>query len=151
MVLFASIIDRLPFIQPLFKRFPVLKQFIKFGIVGVINTFIDFAIYFSLTRLFGFFQEHYLFGNFIAFSCAATSSYFMNKHWTFRDKSKQISIQYIKFFLVCFVGLLLTELILFSLVHFVQIYDLLAKVAAVVVVMFWNFLINKFWTFKDNK
>ncbi len=128
----------------------MLKQFIRFGIVGVINTSLDFVIYAFLTRLFLFFDEHYLIANLISFSIATVNSYIFNKYWTFKDNSKQHKIQYTKFYLVSLCGLILTQTILYILVE-LGLYDLLAKAIAVGVVLFWNFFVNKFWTFKKTK
>lgn len=136
---------------PQLRNRPILKEIIKFSLVGSFNTFLDFSIYFSLTRLFPFWRENYLGANFISFIIAATSSYILNKTWTFRDKNKKIHIQYPKFLLVSTIGLILNETILYLLVSQVKIHDLLAKLIAVGVVMMWNFSLNKFWTFKTDK
>lgn len=124
-----------------------IKQFIRFALVGCLNTGLDFMIYAALTRLFLFWEEHYLIANFIAFSTATVNSYLLNKYWTFKDKSKKHSQQYAKFFTVSFIGLLLTEIILYMLVE-AGMHDLLAKLLAIGVILFWNFFANKMWTFK---
>lgn len=143
------------YIDPRFyiKKFPLLWEFAKFAMVGVVNTAIDFGLYFGLTRYIDFFsleKGNYMFlvANFIAFSAAATNSYFLNKYWTFKVKGGKMPVQFSKFFLVSLIGLFLNELFLFGLVSLVGLYDLLAKGAAIVVVLFWNYLANKFWTFK---
>ncbi|PIY96692.1 MAG: glycosyl transferase family 2 [Candidatus Kerfeldbacteria bacterium CG_4_10_14_0_8_um_filter_42_10] len=130
---------------------PILRQIIKFSLVGGFNTILDFSIYISLTRFWEFWQQNYLLANFVSFSFAATSSYIMNKTWTFRDKNKKIHIQYPKFLLVSIVGLLLNEITLYFIVSHLAIYDILGKIAASGVAMFWNFGANKFWTFKPEK
>src|SRR3972149_8476407 len=81
-----------------------MKQFIKFVIVGSVNTAIDFFIYFSLTRGADFFERHLLSANIIAFSIAATNSFFWNKKWTFRDQGKNYHVQYSKFLIVSIGG-----------------------------------------------
>jgi len=133
------------------SKYPGLKQFIKFCIVGTFNTFLDFGIYTSLTRLIGFFGHYYLIANFISFSCAVTSSFFLNKHWTFQNKEKKRAhIQYGKFWIVSGFGLGGNELILFILVRYFGVYDLLAKAIATGIILFWNFFMNKYWTFREN-
>ena len=133
------------------RKRPYIKQFVKFAIIGTVNTFIDFGIYFGLTRSSEFWEAHYLWANLIAFMTAATSSYIFNKNWTFRDKNKKVRIQFSKFLLVSATGLILNETILYLLVKHAELYDLLAKVLAVGVVLFWNFTINKLWTFKPQQ
>ena len=141
----------LRFIDPRFyiKRFPLLWEFFKFAVVGVVNTGIDFGLYFVLTRCTDLGDGNWiLLANFIAFSAAATNSYFLNKFWTFKVKGGKMPVQFSKFFLVSLVGLLLNEIILYSLVNGIDLHDLFAKAAAIVVVLFWNYLANKYWTFK---
>lgn len=133
------------------KKRPYIKQFVKFAIIGTANTFVDFGIYFGLTRTSEFWATHYLWANLIAFVVAATSSYVFNKNWTFKDSNKKIHIQYPKFLLVSAIGLLLNETILYLLVTHATFYDLLAKAMAAGVVLFWNFVINKIWTFRPQQ
>jgi putative flippase GtrA len=133
------------------KNRPYIEQFIKFAIIGTANTFIDFGIYFGLTRSSEYWENHYLWANFIAFAVAATSSYIFNKNWTFKDKNKKIHIQYPKFLLVSAVGLSINETFLFLLVTYAAFHDLWAKVMAAGFVLFWNFVINRIWTFRPQK
>jgi putative flippase GtrA len=130
------------------RKRPYIAQFVKFAIIGTANTFVDFGIYFGLTRSDQFWETHYLWANFVAFVVAASSSYIFNKNWTFKDKNRKIKIQYSKFILVSAIGLTINETILFLLVTKVGLHDLYAKALAIGVVLFWNFTINKLWTFR---
>ena len=127
---------------------PLVRQMIKFGLVGVLNTTIDFSVYFLLTRFTPFFADHRIAANTIAFVVAVSNSFFLNKHWTFREKTQTAVAQYPKFFFVSFGGLLLTQGIFFALHTIAGLHDLWAKMIAVIVVMCWNFAVNKMWTFK---
>ena len=131
-----------------FAKYPSTKQFTKFVIVGLVNTAIDFFIYFSLTRGTDFFEQHLLSANIIAFSIAATNSFFWNKKWTFRDQGKNYHVQYSKFLIVSIGGLILSQGIFVIGVHYLKISDIITKLAAVAIVTFWNFALNKLWTFK---
>lgn len=131
-----------------FAKYPGTKQFAKFVMVGLVNTAIDFFIYFSLTRGTEFFERHLLSANIIAFSIAATNSFFWNKKWTFRDQGKNYHTQYSKFLIVSIGGLIIAQLIFVLGVHYLKISDIITKLAAVVIVTFWNFALNKWWTFR---
>jgi len=124
-----------------------VRQFIKFGIVGVGNTTVDFLVYILLTRYLGLF---YLIANAISFIIAATLSFTINKFWTFRDGRRHvIKGQYAKFLLVSTIGAFLAEGTLFLFVHYLSIHDLFAKLLVVGVIVFWNFFANKYWTFRQ--
>ncbi len=122
------------------------RQFVKFCLVGVANTLIDFLIYLFFTRIIGL---YYLAANVISVFTAMSSSYIFNKYWTFKNKDTNHKVQLVKFTLVNFVYFFLNNGIVFGLVHLAKVDDLPAKVVAVAVGMFWNFGANKFWTFRQ--
>jgi len=123
----------------------VLKQFIKFSLVGALNTIVDFVTYLFFTRVLFW---YYLLAAFLAFSLAATSSFLFNRYWTFKLENKFTATEYAKFILVAAGGLLLTILFLYILVDIFFWYDLWAKLVIVVIVVNYNFWMQKFWTFK---
>ena len=56
---------------------------IKFAIVGVLNTLVDFVVFNLLAGLFGF----SVFGaSVLAYSCGIATSYVFNRNWTFADR-----------------------------------------------------------------
>src|SRR6202167_2699056 len=59
---------------------PVLVQFVKFGIVGVSNTLLTFAIYTLLLKAFGVW---YLAASAIGFAVGAVNGFLLNRRWTF--------------------------------------------------------------------
>lgn len=126
------------------KQQTTLKQFIKFGLIGLLNTFVDLIAYIFFTRVLFY---HYLLAALLAFIIAATSSFILNSYWTFviQDKLKE---RYFKFFLVALGGLMWTELFLYILVDKFFWFDLWAKILTVLVVVNWNFFLQKYWTFK---
>lgn len=121
-----------------------LKQFIKFCLVGVINTAVDFAVYLFLTRIFGL---YFLAANFISVFVAMSCSFVFNKYWTFKNFDSRIQKQYLQFALVNLVYFLLNNSILWLGVHILGLEDLWAKLLATVIGLAWSFGANKLWTF----
>lgn len=79
----------------------------KFGVIGAVNTVLDFIIFNTLH--FGF-DIGPLTSQAIAMSIAATSSYFMNRHWTFAKRARSgMRREYTLFFLLNLVGLVILE------------------------------------------
>jgi len=91
-------------------------KFIRFGIVGILNTFIDWAI-FSLLFYFTPLGSNTMYGKYIAntisFSIAVANSYILNKNWTFKEKGKAETAQIVKFITVNIVSLLISLLMLY--------------------------------------
>ncbi|MBN1326221.1 GtrA family protein [Candidatus Falkowbacteria bacterium] len=124
-----------------------LRQFIKFCVVGFGNTIIDYGVYLFFSRLI---DLYYLYANILAILVAMTFSFFVNKYWTFGNFEKEIKIQYAKFFLIGIVYFILYNAIFYLCVNNLLIYDLLAKIIAIAIGLFWNFIANKYWTFRKN-
>ncbi|MFC1598730.1 GtrA family protein [Patescibacteria group bacterium] len=126
-------------------RIEIYKQFIKFCIIGAVNTIIDYAVYLLLNRVYG---VYFLYANIIAITVAMSSSFIFNKYWTFRNNEKKIPIQSAKFVIVNVLYFFLNNSIVFALANYLAVYDILAKIVATIAGLFWNFFANRYWTFK---
>jgi putative flippase GtrA len=128
------------------------KQFIKFGLVGVTNTAIDFAVYWFLTRQFIFWSQHKVLASIVAVSIAIMNSYMWNSRWTFRaiTRSRSTLTTAARFIVVTSLGFVL-QTSLFWLLLQVELPDLLAKLCTIGAVLVWNFTANRYWTFAHPK
>ena len=57
-------------------------QIVKFAIVGVLNTLVDFAVFQTLNLLLGWVYVAQVIG----YSCGIINSYLWNSNWTFREQ-----------------------------------------------------------------
>lgn len=133
-------------IQRFIRAFPPdIQQFIRFSIVGVCNSIIDFSLYITLLS----FNVYYLAAHGFAWMVAVCFSFVMNKYWTFRSfEHKVIMQQYTKFFIVNAVGLGLSTMLLYFFVDYLNVSKIIGKILAIGIVLFWNFFMNKLWTFQ---
>lgn len=122
-------------------------QFVRYCIIGVINTALDFGIYTGLTRGFAFWSEHYLVANVFSFTMVVTWSFFWNKYWTFKNRERQHASQYAKFVIATIIGVGISESILYVGVELFSLHDILSKVIAAPLVVAWNFSAYRTWTF----
>ena len=125
-------------------RAPVLVQFIKFGIVGISNTLLTFAVYTLLLKVFGVW---YLLASAIGFIAGATNGFLLNRKWTFRDHVGD-ALTPVRWGIVQSCGLAINEVLLFLLVHDAHVEKLLAQALATVVVTLTTFFANRAWTFR---
>lgn len=137
-----------------------LSRFIKFAVVGSIGFIVDFGTLTMLVEIFGLFE---IFANVFSFSAAVVSNFLFNRYWTYPDsRSKDIWRQLAQFALVNVIGLGINTLVLFLLLTpFNVLMDTLdivpligrgyipAKIAGTVIVLFWNFFVNRYWTYND--
>ena len=141
------------------------ERFLKFSVVGGIGALVDFG---SFHLLITFLRITPAWAQAVSFTLAIISNFTWNRLWTYPDsRSKPISNQLVSFFIVNIVGLGIRTPIftgletpfrrLFERVAFLPIGFIdpdrlgytFALGVAVVVVMFWNFLINRIWTYND--
>ncbi|MDP3795357.1 MAG: GtrA family protein [bacterium] len=138
---------------------PFIVQFTKFVLVGGFNTLLDFGILNLLSYVTGIYGGWKLaFINIAGFSVAVTSSYFLNKYWTFKATANGVSgVEFFTFLLIAVVGFALNSLILVAITTFVapppfgfgpQLWENVAKACATVVSMAWNFTGYKFIVFR---
>jgi putative flippase GtrA len=141
-----------------------ITRFLKFAVVGTIGAIVDFGTLYLLHAVLGW---HLALSNTISFTCAVISNFTWNRYWTYPDsRSKPISAQLGQFFVVNIAGWAINTGILLALnqplTNLVQSLNIVAtaaaahkigynaaKVIATGVVMFWNFFINRFWTYND--
>jgi putative flippase GtrA len=93
-------------VMSLYRRWRMLvHELTKFGIVGAINTGLDFGV--ANVLHVGLHTNQYL-AKTVSVTIAATSSYFMNRYWTFRHRARTgLGREYALFFLLNGVGLLI--------------------------------------------
>lgn len=124
------------------------EQFTRFSVVGGIVTVVDFSTYVALTRGTAFFGRHLLTSAAIAFSVALTSSFILNTFWTFRAGRDRWLSRAPSFFAVGLIGIAINMAVL-SLLISGGVYDLLAKVFAILVSLVWNFTGQRRLTFRS--
>jgi putative flippase GtrA len=131
----------------LFMKFwAVFGQFIKFNMVGVVNTVITFTVSFSLIHLFGM---HELVTYPIGYVCGLINSFIMNKFWTFGKKHHFGILEIIKFIIVNMIALGGSEVI----IKFAgDVFNTAPAVGILLGLCFSipaNYVGFKFWVFKD--
>ena len=142
-------------------------RFLRFAVVGIMGAVVDFGTFNLLSSVVGLTA---VVASVFSFMAAIISNFTWNRYWTYPDsRTKPLGHQLLQFTVVSLVGLairtpvsaflepLLTSLfgkLAFLLQGFVTANLLGENVAlaiAVIVVMFWNFFINRYWTYSDVK
>ena len=149
-----------------------LMRFAKFLVVGTIGAVVDFGLLNVLMltlrarhvdlgtwRLFGALtlNGNLTLSNTISFTSAVISNFIWNRFWTYPEsRSKPLVGQLGQFFVVNIAGLAINLTVLNALdPFFTRLLGPLgynaAKAVATAVVLFWNFIVNRFWTYSDVK
>ena len=145
---------RLPFINRLglAERPRELVRFLKFATVGAIGMVVDLTVLNVMHKVVGL---PLLVANTISFTTAVISNFTWNRLWTFPEsRQRAILPQLGQFALVNVVGLAINNLVLWAVFHLTtqlvpDPWDYnLAKVIAIGVVLFWNYFVNRRWTYR---
>jgi putative flippase GtrA len=137
-------------------------RFLKFAVVGVIGGVVDFG---AANLLVYVFSAPLVVAGSISFIAAIISNFTWNRYWTYPDsRSKPVLRQLAQFTIVNAIGLAIRVPILHYLepvlkrlfgIQHLPIFspDFLSKnftlAAAVIIVMFWNFFVNRYVTYND--
>ena len=129
-----------------------VRRFVKFAIIGAIGAIIDFAL---LNFFRGYLGWPLLFANTASVSIAIISNFIGNRYWTFPEsRSRKKRTQLPQFALINFIGLLINNFIVIGLDALLvghigePLSYNLAKLAAIGIVLFWNFGVNRLWTYR---
>lgn len=128
---------------------------LRFGIVGLANTAIDFGTLFTLTSL----GLPPLLSNVISTTFAFCFSFFANKKFTFRSTSADIKREIILFTLITLFGLWVIQSIIIEgmtvllspLLLSRDLVLLIAKIVATIVSLVWNYTLYSRIVFKKQE
>ena len=136
------------------------KRFIRFGIVGIIGSVVDFGVFNLLASVLGF---PAIWSSVVSFSLAVVNNYIWNRLWTFPEtRNRPVAKQLTKFVLVSLVGLAirtplfagmekllvpLAERLIPNFLTPTIVGHNIALAIAIGVVMLWNYIANRIWTF----
>ena len=152
-----------------------LWQFIKFGLVGVSNTLISELIYVIIVMLKG----NYLFASFMGFIISVLNAYYWSNKYVFKEKADRERRVWwkvlLKTYVAYFWGFLVNLCLLVLWIDILHIADymgpvmevltrfgvkmmdaevlgnLLAEGVNLILIIPMNFLINKYWAYRQKK
>lgn len=131
-----------------------MKQFIKFGIVGVSNTIISYLLNVLVLYILASFNLpwDWLAGNIVAFLLSVLWSFYWNNKYVFtleEGKERNIGRALLKTYIAYgFTGIILTNILSFIWINCFEISKYIAPLINLVISVPLNFIINKRWAFK---
>ncbi len=130
-------------------------QFVRFGLVGCVNTAIDLLVLNGLLWLWpGQGVARLLLFNTIAYACGALNSFFFNRYWTFQRKGPPEAREGARFLLVTLAALGCNDLILWfmgNILHSthlnITLWVNISKVVAIGGTILVSYLGMRLWVF----
>jgi putative flippase GtrA len=146
------------------------EQVVRFGAVGALNTLVDYVLFIGLTIAFAIPLSHVWLAKYPSSLIAMTISYVLNRRWVFRSRTKEVRLEFARFFVTTIVGVLVIQNLLTQ--FFSNNFQFFGEAAfraldavgvpvtesfviktvafglATVASLTWNFLTYKFWAFR---
>lgn len=129
------------------------RTLLKFVVVGVINTLFGSAVMFAVYNLLGC---SYWVSSAANYICGSILSFFLNKHFTFENKSKDVSvvIKFIVNIIVCYLlayGLARPAVRLLLSDSSMKVRENVAMLAGMILFVGFNYIGQRFFAFADPK
>ncbi len=138
-------------------------RMVKFSIVGVSGTLVDFGLMNLLSLVFGL---HLAWAQAISFACAVVNNFFWNRIWTYPEsRSRGAPKQLMQFILINVIGIIIRTPIITLLdgwifrtivnsglslpVDNLVLSQNLALAISIGIVFIWNYFANRYWTFNN--
>lgn len=118
-------------------------QFIKFGLVGLSNTFIGLGLYYLLLWL----GANYLISNALSWVISVFNAFYWNNKFVFKTTNSWLTALFRTYLSYGF-SFLVSTFLLYAFVEWCGVSKIVAPLVCLLVTIPLNFLLNKFWTFK---
>ena len=123
-----------------------LRQFIFFSVIGGIGTLAHYMVLIGLVE--GFTYSPTL-ASLIGAIVGACINYILNYKFTFQSQQAHKTTM-TRFMIIATLGAGLNTLLMYLFTEALLVQYLLAQVITTVIVLLWNFIMNKCWTFGTN-
>ena len=134
---------RLPAVLQRFDA-PMVRQFVKYGVVGASNTVLTFIIYTILVEGVG---VQYVIALLVGYLVGSLNSYLLNRHWTFRAGHLAHTSAGPRFAVVQIVAVGANSALLVLFVDDLHVHKILAQAILTVPVLAVTFFVNRAWSF----
>ena len=121
------------------------KEIIMYLVFGVLTTVVNIVVYYIFSNLL---HMNYLFSNAMAWFLSVLFAYVTNRKYVFDSKNNQIIKEAISFFSSRLATGIMDMVLMWFLVNFNIVNDVVAKVVVNVIVVILNYILSKLVVFK---
>ena len=120
----------------------LIKQILKFGLVGGLAFVIDYGLMILLTEVFGI---NYLISSAVSFSVSVIFNYLLSIFWVFdvSGSNRGQKENFVIFLVLSLIGLGLNQLLMWLGSDLMGLHYMLTKIGATAIVMVYNFITRK--------
>ena len=125
-----------------------LTQFVKFGLVGAVNTLLSLGINYLFIWID---PALYLWGNFVGWAVSVLNAFYWNNRFVFQKSAatrKELWLRLGKSYVSYGASFLLSTLLMWLEVQVLGLSEGLSPILTLIVTIPLNFVVNKLWTFR---
>lgn len=125
-----------------------LAQFVKFGLVGAVNTLLSLGINYLFIWID---PSLYLCGNFVGWAVSVLNAFYWNNRFVFQKSAatrKELWLRLGKSYVSYGASFLLSTLLMWLEVQVLGLSEWLSPILTLIVTIPLNFVVNKLWTFR---
>lgn len=125
-----------------------LTQFVKFGLVGAVNTLLSLGINYLFIWID---PSLYLWGNFVGWAFSVLNAFYWNNRFVFQKSAatrKELWLRLGKSYVSYGASFLLSTLLMWLEVQVLGLSEWLSPILTLIVTIPLNFVVNKLWTFR---
>ena len=125
-----------------------LTQFVKFGLVGAVNTLLSLGINYLFIWID---PSLYLGGNFVGWAVSVLNAFYWNNRFVFQKSAatrKELWLRLGKSYVSYGASFLLSTLLMWLEVQVLGLSEWLSPILTLIVTIPLNFVVNKLWTFR---
>jgi len=123
------------------------SQFMRFGIVGVLNTAVQFLVFVLLFRVL---HVPMILASGLGYIAGIVNSYLLNRTWTFKVRRRRETREFLRFVAVNILAMGVNLGTLKFLVATWAVVPEVAQILAIGASLVVNFAGNKWWTFRES-
>ena len=123
-----------------------IKDFLLYLIVGGIATITEWVIFFALNKV----SFHYTLATVIAYILSTFANWLAGRVLVFKNSQQSFLKEILCIYIASVAGLLLNLLIMWVAVDCLCFKEMFSKIAATVIVFFYNFLVRKLLIYKKH-
>ena len=119
----------------------IFIQLFRYIFVGGTAFIVDFFFLYFFSDICGI---YYLISAIFSFIISVLVNYIMSTKWVFnQDNIENKVLEFNLFILISTIGLVFTEILLYSFTDICGLYYLISKIISAIIVLFWNFLARR--------
>jgi putative flippase GtrA len=119
-------------------------QFIKFGLVGGVNTLVSLIVYYVMICL----SVNYMVSTITGYLASLGVGYILNRGWVFKAQDTKVANSALKYLIIYGASLIINMVCMYIWIDIVFLSRYIAPILTLCITIPFNYIFSKFWAFR---